>query len=160
MVRIYSKKFLPKLPGSIRLDMGDYVYREHAAQKDLPTMEGLAACSEGIQRIAVCRMDVLDKGYSTMGFASNQQAVAYRQELLADQLAMTARISEATGQELDVAWNLTLAGNIISANVRCGDIKTIEDMQGVSRVVLETRYEPCETEESSRFPPGRRPPAA
>ena len=62
VVRIYSKKFLPKLPGSIRLDMGDYVYREHAAQKDLPTMEGLAACSEGIQRIAVCRMDVDNLG--------------------------------------------------------------------------------------------------
>ena len=102
--------------------------------------------------IVLEKAPVLDKGYSTMGFASNQQAVAYRQELLADQLAMTARISEATGQELDVAWNLTLAGNIISANVRCGDIKTIEDMQGVSRVVLETRYEPCETEESSAQP--------
>lgn len=51
VVRIYSKKFLPKLPGSIRLDMGDYVYRKHAAQKDLPTMEELAACSSGIQRI-------------------------------------------------------------------------------------------------------------
>ena len=62
VVRIYSKKVLPKLPGSIRLDMGDYVYREHAAQKDLPTMEGLAACSEGIQRIAVCRMDVDNLG--------------------------------------------------------------------------------------------------
>lgn len=62
VVRIYSKKFLPKLPGSIRLDMGDYVYRKHAAQKDLPTMEELAACSSGIQRIAVCRMDVDNLG--------------------------------------------------------------------------------------------------
>ena len=62
VVRIYSKKFLPKLPGSIRLDMGDYVYRKHAAQKDWPTMEELAACSSGIQRIAVCRMDVDNLG--------------------------------------------------------------------------------------------------
>lgn len=62
VVRIYSKKSLPKLPGSIRLDMGDYVYREHTAQKDLPTMEDLAARSKGIQRIAVCRMDVDNLG--------------------------------------------------------------------------------------------------
>lgn len=62
VVRIYSKKFLPNLPGSIRLDMGDYVYCQSEAQEALPTTEDLAACSQGIRRIAVCRMDVDNLG--------------------------------------------------------------------------------------------------
>ena len=95
---------------------------------------------------------VLDKGYSTMGLASNQSAQAYRQSLIADQQAVTNRISTAIGSELDVAWNLTLAGNIISANVRYGDIEKIEATRGVSEVVLETKYEPCETEEGAAQP--------
>ena len=95
---------------------------------------------------------VLDQGYSTMGLASNQSAQAYRQSLIADQQAVTNRISTAIGSELDVAWNLTLAGNIISANVRYGDIEKIEATRGVSRVVLETKYEPCETEEGAAQP--------
>ena len=66
---------------------------------------------------------VLDKGYATMGLASNQSAQAYRESLIADQQAVTNRISTAIGSKLDVAWNLTLAGNIISANVGYGEIE-------------------------------------
>ena len=95
---------------------------------------------------------VLAQGYSTMGLASNQSAQAYRQSLIADQQAVTNRISTAIGSELDVAWNLTLAGNIISANVRYGDIEKIEATRGVSEVVLETKYEPCETEAGAAQP--------
>ncbi|OLA31218.1 MAG: hypothetical protein BHW33_03575 [Firmicutes bacterium CAG:137_57_8] len=95
---------------------------------------------------------VLDKGYATMGLASNQSAQAYRESLIADQQAVTNRISTAIGSKLDVAWNLTLAGNIISANVRYGDIEKIEATRGVSEVVLETKYEPCETEEGAAQP--------
>lgn len=58
----------------------------------------------------------------------------------------------AIGQELDVAWNLTLAGNIISANVRYGDLEKIAATRGVSEVVLETQYAPCETEEETAQP--------
>ncbi len=42
---------------------------------------------------------------------------------------MTARIEQAMGTELDVVWNLTLAANIISANVQYGQI---EDIKAVS----------------------------
>ena len=102
--------------------------------------------------IVLEKAPVLEKGYSTMGIAANEQAAAYRQELLADQQAVTARISNATGQELDVAWNLTLAGNIISANVRYGDMEKIAATQGVAQVVLETRYEPCVAEVGGNQP--------
>ena len=95
---------------------------------------------------------VLDKGYSTMGLAANRQAIAYRHELLANQQAVQLRISSAIGQELDVAWNLTLAANIISANVRYGDMEKIAATKGVAKVVPETRYEPCTAEEGDVQP--------
>ena len=102
--------------------------------------------------IVLEKAPVLDQGYSTMGLAANQQAAAYRQELLADQQAVTARISKVTGRELDVAWNLTLAGNIISANVRYGDMEKIAATRGVAQVVLETRYAPCVAEVGGNQP--------
>ena len=51
------------------------------------------------------------------------------------------------GSRLDVQWNLTLAANLISANVAYGDIETIQSVSGVKDVFLETRYEPCVVDE-------------
>lgn len=68
--------------------------------------------------------------------------MAYRDHLKEEQLAITASVEEAVGNKLDVAWNLTLAANIISANVEYGQIGTIEAVPGVAQVLLETRYEP------------------
>ncbi|MFR8332519.1 MAG: hypothetical protein ACLU9S_09275 [Oscillospiraceae bacterium] len=48
-----------------------------------------------------------------------------------------------TKEPLDVVWNLTLAANIISANISYGQIQTIQNLPGVKDVVVETRYEPC-----------------
>ena len=73
--------------------------------------------------------------------------------MLAQQQAVEARVSKAIGSELDVVWNLTLAGNIISANVRYGDMEKIAATKGVSRVFLETRYEPCEAVEEGTAQP-------
>lgn len=41
-----------------------------------------------------------------------------------------------------MVWNLTLAANIISANVEYGDISAIEAVPGVEEVLVERRYEP------------------
>ena len=57
---------------------------------------------------------------------------------------MTAKIEKAIGGKLDVKWNLTLAANIISANVLYGQIDTIKGIDGVKDVFLENRYEPQE----------------
>ena len=37
-----------------------------------------------------------------------------------------------------MVWNLTLATNIISANVQYGQIEKIENVQGVKQVLIET----------------------
>ena len=72
------------------------------------------------------------------------KAMAYRSSLQAQQEAVTQKISRNVldGENLDVIWNLTLAANIISANVPYGDIDAIKAVSGVEDVVLETRYEP------------------
>lgn len=95
----------------------------------------------------------MDQGYSTMGLASNRKAQVSRAAMLAQQQAVEARVSKAIGSELDVVWNLTLAGNIISSNVRYGDIEKIAATRGVSRVFLETKYEPCDTVEEGTAQP-------
>ena len=62
----------------------------------------------------------LERGYSTMGIANNTDAMAYRNSLKEAQAHVTADIESAISNELDVAWTLTLAANIISANVAYG----------------------------------------
>lgn len=88
----------------------------------------------------------LEQGYSTMGIANNTDAMAYRNSLKEAQAHVTAGIEAAISKELDVAWNLTLAANIISANVAYGEIETIKAVDGVQDVVLEAQYEPCVVE--------------
>ena len=81
-------------------------------------------------------------GFSTESIAANSEAMAYRAELKNQQAEITAAIERKLGQKLDVVWNLTLAANLISANVKFGQIEAIEQVAGVKEVLIETRYEP------------------
>ncbi len=86
----------------------------------------------------------LDQGYFAKNIAENPSAIAYRDSLKQQQDQMAAVISKEAldGEKLDVVWNLTLAANIISANVPADKIYAIRDIQGVKDVVVETQYYP------------------
>lgn len=86
----------------------------------------------------------VEEGISTQGIAGNDVAMTYRAKLVDRQADMVQRISNRAlgGEALDVVWNLTLAANIISANVQYGQIEKIANVPGVAKVVIETRYEP------------------
>ena len=88
--------------------------------------------------------------YSTLNIASNDAAMTYRQSLQLDQESMIQRIEKnvLSGAELDVVWNLTLAANIISANVAYGLLDEIAATRGVKDVFVENQYEPSETKTS------------
>lgn len=79
---------------------------------------------------------------TTEDIASNVQATSYRALLEQKQENCVEAISKAIGEQLDVVWNLTLAANIISANVDFAKIETIEALSSVKEVLIETRYEP------------------
>ena len=85
----------------------------------------------------------LKMGYSTLGLGSNAAAQAYDLELKKAQDNMAAAISAQAlgGKKLDVVWNLTLASNIISANVPYGKLEAVKAVEGVQDVILENRYE-------------------
>ena len=74
-------------------------------------------------------------------YLATKAATSYRASLLAKQDTVRSKIESATGKSLDVKWNLTLAMNVISANVRYGDIEAIKAVPGVVDVILENRYE-------------------
>ena len=61
---------------------------------------------------------------------------------------MAARISANVlgGEKLDVVWNLTIAANIISANVPLDKIDAISNVFGVKKVIVETKYDVPVTE--------------
>lgn len=93
-------------------------------------------------------------GYPTTEIAANESAMAYRNALKAKQDTMAQIISAKVlgGKKLDVVWNLTLVGNIISANVPFGKIEQIANLPGVASVCLEQQYEPQTTEEDTVQP--------
>ncbi|MBQ7719951.1 MAG: S8 family serine peptidase, partial [Clostridia bacterium] len=93
----------------------------------------------------------LEKGFSTEGIAQNKAARNYRAGVKAQQDKLANNISRLAlgGEKLDVVWNLTLAANVISANVKYGQIKNIKSVPGVKDVVIETRYLPAEVEEAA-----------
>ena len=97
-------------------------------------------------RVSIILTDVptLRAGFSAQKISTNAQAMSYRASLKNQQANVTASIEKKLGGKLDVVWNLTLAANLISANVQYGQIKTIEKIAGVKQVVLENRYHPME----------------
>ena len=77
--------------------------------------------------------------------SENAAAMNYRQQLLWTQEYVAEAIAEEAldpGETLDVVYNLTLAANIISANVPYGEIEKIKAVEGVEDVVVATRYTP------------------
>ncbi len=96
-----------------------------------------------IVRVSIVLDDAgtLDAGYSPVNIAKNTAAMSYRDNLKAQQDTMSGKISKAIGQKLDVVWNMTLAANMISANVPYGKIPAIKSLNGIKNVVLETVYE-------------------
>ena len=103
--------------------------------------------------IVLTQRPTLQAGFATQSVAENASAMSYRTGLKKEQATVTARIESVLGQKLDVVWNLTLAANLISANVKYGQIKDIENIPGVKRVVLETRYLPMESVTSAEGKP-------
>lgn len=80
--------------------------------------------------------------FSLDDIGENATAQTYRQTLKSRQNALTQRINSALHTSIDVVWNLTLAANLISANVRYDQIDAIKAVDGVADVVIENRYEP------------------
>ena len=93
----------------------------------------------------------VQSGYATMNITKNPDAMAYDAQLLARQELMAETISREVlkGQKLDVVWNLTLVGNVISANVPRNRICAIAALPGVLAVVEEQQYEPMTAENSA-----------
>lgn len=98
-------------------------------------------------RVSVVLEDdcTIEAGFSTDGISGDRDAVTYREALLAKQEEIAEVISSEAldGEALDVVWNLTLAANIISANVEYGSVEDILAVDGVKDVVIETVYYPC-----------------
>ena len=92
--------------------------------------------------IVLEEQSTIEAGFSTTEIVRNTEAMAYRAGLQDEQLSVTASIEREMGGKLDVVWNLTLAANIISANVEYGQIEAIEAVAGVREVLIETLYRP------------------
>ncbi|MBQ1299796.1 MAG: S8 family serine peptidase, partial [Erysipelotrichaceae bacterium] len=86
----------------------------------------------------------LDAGYSAEDIANNSSAMSYRGRLQNEQNSVVKTI-DRMGVNMDVMWNLTLVANIISAEVRYGDIEKIEGIWNVKNVFVENRFEPMLT---------------
>lgn len=76
--------------------------------------------------------------------ASRSAAKTYRSQLEKRQDAVISSISGTVlkGGKLDVVWKLSFVANLISANVRYGQIEEIKAVRGVRDVVVENQYFP------------------
>ena len=80
--------------------------------------------------------------YPTEDIASNKKAMDYRAKLEKEQAKVVKKIEKKLGETLDVKWNLTLAANIISAEVKYGDLEKILKVANVKEVWIEQQYYP------------------
>lgn len=120
----------------------------------LPEMEAPYDDTDVVRvSIVLEKAGTIAAGYSTMNIAKNRAAKSYSTRLEKDQNNMVAKIEKSIKADLDVVWNLTLAANIISANVAYGDIEKIEAMTGVKEVLIETQYSPDVAEANGTVDP-------
>ena len=108
---------------------------------DEPAEEAVKFAPNDVVRVSIFLKTpaTLDR-YSSRNVAQNAEAIKYRDGLKLEQKSLTSTIENKLNVKLDVKWNLTLAVNAISANVRYGDIAKIEKLDGVKSVELERQY--------------------
>ncbi len=135
------------ISGSMPLELIDADYipdvRDHS--KMLPSDDGIMPVSldedEYVRvSIVVEGGSTLSAGFAAKGIADNASAMSYRSGLRLKQEDVVNRIRTNLGIKVDVVWNLTLAANIISANVRRGDIEAIKSVPGVVDVYEEAIF--------------------
>ena len=122
-----------------------------AVSAELPLAQADRAGQTSVDMNEIVRVSIqlekastMDAGFELKGFVSDIAAQNYRDSLKRSQDAVITSIESKVlkGRELDVVWNLTLAANVISANVPRSAIAQIEKLDGVRRVVEEQHYEP------------------
>ena len=96
---------------------------------------------DDVVRVSIVLKDpsTLEK-YSTEDILSTK-AIKYRNNLSSKQDALVNKIDKKLEDSLDVVWNLTLAANIVSANVRYGDLETIASLKDVKEIWIEQQYQ-------------------
>ncbi|MCD8120544.1 MAG: S8 family serine peptidase [Lachnospiraceae bacterium] len=81
-------------------------------------------------------------------------AVEEQQQVLQetqDELVETISAEVLDGEEVEVAWNLTLLANAVSLYVPYGALSAIEDLDGVKEVYLDTKYETLDTDSTENI---------
>ena len=131
------------------------VVADHLADREVVTAEEEKPDPNAEVRVSIVLKDesTIGAGFSTVGIAQNAEAMAYRAALKENQAAVTTAIEQALGCELDVVRNLTLAGNIISANVTYSQLDTIAQVEGVKTLYLEQQYAPAVVEKEETLKP-------
>ena len=144
---------IPATAASARAD-GQYVsepvgddYAEQEADEIAPIIGGdlIDVGSDEPVRVSIVLEEdsTIAAGFDPKTVSTDLRAIAYRSSLEAAQEEMAAVIEDEVldeGQMLDVVWNLTLAANIISANVPQDAVESIAGLPGVKEVVIEI---PC-----------------
>ena len=113
---------------------GQQQQQTNAAQEETHAASDMVRVS-----IVLEKKSTLEAGYTAQEVTDSARAMSYRESLQAQQETLSRKISRVAldGQKLDVVWNLTLATNVISANVPYGAIEKIAAMDGVKSVVEE-----------------------
>lgn len=114
-----------------------------------------AYADNDVVRVSIFLNDksTIEAGFEVKDIAENAEAIRYRDSLQRKQDAVVTEIERVTKKEIEVVWNLTLAANLISANVEYGQIETIEKLGDVRKVVVETQYEPAVLKQSQATDP-------
>ena len=129
------------------------VHAEEESRDAVPAEEAAFASDETVRvSIVLKKPGAVEAGAVSETRSLHNPVKAYRDALRSEQNALVSRINALTGTPIEVKWQLTLAANIISANVRYGDLDSIRALPEVEQVFLETRYDPQTDEETPAEP--------
>lgn len=133
-------------------DMNDLMLDTATADETNTQTDSLPVNENGEIRVSIVmeKESALERwNWDTKEIGENAEIATYRSALLNEQVSMQSRITRAIGHRLNVAWNMTLAANAISAWIMPDEMEEISRLPGVKAVIPETKYEPCVVSESS-----------
>ena len=145
----------------LRWEKTDLELTAEPAHRPVQRDEGAERDPGELVRVSIVldKPSAIEAGYAAMGIAADARAADYRAGLLSDQKRMEKTISAQAlkGRPLNVVWNMTLVGNIISAWVPYGALEAVAAVPGVRSVAMEAQYAPAVTERHEGVTPAAYP---
>lgn len=136
------------------IDVLEAGLEETGEEADPEETEEVPADEETHVIIVFDENSVVDAGFEANEVADSNAALNLVDEIVEQQEIAVEEISSELDVDLEIKYNFAILSNAVATTVKYGDIESIENMEGVSAVIISEQHAPLDDAETNMITAG------